>query len=263
MTESEASPDELPELERAYENFTRILEAHTAALASIGVVATLPDPEAALAVHIDLALHRKKGRAIKDSIGPARDRLREAVDEHARGGETLRRMTIVALCGAIEYLVKAVFVSQAHQNPEEAAKLIANKKIKLYASEVVGLPASEQWFVIADRLWEALSEGYPRTYERATRLLTEHTYLAFGDDAKKEVAAVLKTADEVQLFDEAFLVRNCIVHNGGRVSSALARHSRRTRGEVLVVDKTYGTKLIRVLKEFADGVRHTEHAGLF
>jgi len=80
------SPDELPELERAYENFVRILGAHTAALASIGVVATLPDAEAALAVHIDLALHRKKGRAIMEAIGPARDRLREAVDEHARGG---------------------------------------------------------------------------------------------------------------------------------------------------------------------------------
>jgi hypothetical protein len=133
----------------------------------------------------------------------------------------------------------------------------------LHAPEVVGLPATEQWFVIAGRLWEAPSEGYPRTYERAKRLLTERTYLAFGDDAKKEVATFLKTGREVQVFDEAFLVRNCIVHDGGRVSSALARHSRGTRGEVLAVDKTYGTKLILVLKEFADRVKHTEHAGLF
>ena len=55
----------------------------------------------------------------------------------------------------------------------------------------------------------------------------------------------------VAALDEAFLTRNCLVHNGGRVSSALARHTRRQVGEPITFDAGVLAPMLRPKRDLA------------
>jgi hypothetical protein len=237
------------ERSRAFEAFSRIYDVHRAALQVFALVPSLPDAESLLETQIRLAQMRA-GNLGTDVSQSASQLLAAVTAERERGLETMRRLTLVSVCGALEYLVKAVLVDQAAIDPDAASSLLTKAKVKLNASEVLGLTSLEQWFVIADRLYEQLAEPYPLTHERSVRMLTEFAPFPLGEDQKAHVVKAL-TKDQIRCFNEAFLVRNCLVHNGGKVNSPLARFARKQRGDLIVLDSKYGTPLLNSIGKFA------------
>lgn len=241
------------ERERAYAAFQTILTAHSAAIGSLKLVASLPEAEQLIAAQMKAQGGWKVDVAL-DDLAPLADRVISiAGEELDREFETLRRITLVSLCGALEYLIKAVLVDLASFEPLRAAAIVAPSKVKLSASEVLGLGSGEQWLLVADRLFESLAESQPLMYQRAVKFLSDYGHLPLGEEQLPQVRNLL-TGDDVRHFNEAYLVRNCLVHNGGRVSSALARFARFQRGEVLRVDRKYGVPLIKSVRTFAEQV---------
>ena len=248
------------ERERAFEAFNAILHAYTAALQAVGVLATLPNGQQLVFAQIKLRSGMRDGFEGADLEEAADNFIDMARAERERDFETLRRVTLVSLCGALEYLIKAVIVDQAAYDIGKATKLLIKKNVKLSASEVMGLTPTEQWFTVADRLYDALSESDPLMYPRAVRLLNEFTFLPFGKDQQSHIDTILN-ADESRLLNEAFLVRNCLVHNGGRVSSALSRFSGLKRSDLIELDRRYGSSLLKTIRKFAIGLNSVWLAG--
>jgi hypothetical protein len=241
------------ELDRAYAAFDNILQSHTAALLALGVVATLPESEQLLKAQAWMRAARPEETALASMTKRAQQGVETSQQELLRDFETLRRVTLVSLCGAAEYLVKAVFVDLATLDPVVAASRLPRSNLRLAAHEVLALSPNEQWFEIADRLFESLAAGEPYVYERTKKFLSEFAHQPFGKAQTDWIQELLNDEDAKRL-NEAFLVRNCLVHNGGRVSSALSRYSKQPRGSLLVVDRSYGSVLILAIVRFAKSI---------
>ena len=134
--------------------------------------------------------------------------------EKSAGYSTILSSALVAACGAFEYLLKATFVDQALLGRGEAAKRLPKKKLTLSAAEVLACPETEQWFLIADRLFEQLGEDQLPDV-RVKAFLGNHTYLPQRAEQEQSIAEVFEKLN-IEKFNDAFLTRNCIVHFGGR-----------------------------------------------
>lgn len=223
----------LEEQERAYKHFEAVHAVHNAAIQAFEVLPSLPDSDDIVAI----ALRVKDGLKSPDGDSYFRraQRMSEAMAaERERGYQVIRGSALIAVCAAFEYLIKATFVSQAAYNPRAAAGLLANTKINMRAGDVLGMPETEQWFVIADALFTELAKSDPPMHSRVRRFLVDYTYLP---ERPTQLPAMTKALDGVvddRKFDEAFLTRNCLVHNGGRVSTPLARFTKQPVGELIV-----------------------------
>jgi hypothetical protein len=235
------------ELSRAVDQFDEIVLLHIAARRSIILAATLPDAETRLQVQISTN-ERLKHRVGDDTLEDAEASLMTARREFEDDFVRLRRSTLVSMCSAFEYVVKATYVDQASSDPVEAGRRLEGVNVKLRASEVVGLDATERWYLVADRLFDHLGEASNirlRGFgERARRLLTEFVP---SDKARTKGIEEAFHGETLARLNEAFLVRNCFVHNGGRVNNALASEAGKVRGEMLVLDRKYGTGLMRAI----------------
>lgn len=240
------------ERDRAFEAFCEILLTYQAALQALTLMSAMPDAEAYLEAQLKLRLGMPQDGGLRFG-GLADDLLEMTKVERERGFSTLRGLAIVAICGALEYLLKAVLVDQASEDIDRAASLLAGSKVKLNASEVLGLSTSEQWFAVADQLFKNLGEGSTSMHRRAVRYLTEFAYLPKGADQKGHISEALNEL-QVRHFDEAFLTRHCLVHNGGRVSGQLARLTGQTRGSLIQLGPAEGSRLIAPLRAFAQTV---------
>jgi hypothetical protein len=232
------------ELNRAVDQFNEIVQLHRAARRSIILAATVPGAEGMLQAQILINERLKHGVGV-DTMEDAEDVLIAARREFDDDFVTLRRATLVSMCSALEYLVKADYVDQASSNPVEAGRRLDGVNVRLRASEVVGLDATERWYLVADRLFDFLgdpSNNKSRGFgERARRLLTEFVP---SDKARIKGVDSAFSGERLEKLNEAFLVRNCLAHNGGRVNAALAGFPRRAHGEVLKLDRTYGPGLM-------------------
>ena len=225
----------LNELERAEDHFNAVLAVHSAAISAFEVLPTLPESEDIVAISLRL----KRGMQSTDSpesLTRGAQSIHEAMTaERDRGFRVIRGSALIAACAAFEYLIKATFVSQAAFDPVAAAALLADAKVKMLAADVLGMPATEQWFAIADQLFEQMPNPPRQMHLRVRRFLLEYTYVA---DRDKDLADLSLAFDAVggAKFDEAFLTRHCLVHNGGRVSRALARHTGRRAGDPIAFE---------------------------
>ena len=235
------------ELNRAEDQFREIVDLHIAARRSIVLAATLPAAEAMLHAQIAVNERLKHGVDI-DAIDDAEDVLttarREVDDDFVR----LRRAMLVAMCSAFEYLVKAAYVDQASTDPAEAGRRLDGVNVRLRASEVVGLDATERWYLVADRLLDHLgdqSNAKSRGFgDRARRLLID---FVASDNARTRGIEGAFSEGRLEKLNEAFLVRNCFVHNGGRVNAALSQITGKTYGDMLVLDRKYGRALMQAV----------------
>ena len=223
----------LDEQQRACTYFRAVLSVHSAAIQAFRVLPTLPESDGIVAT----VLRLKDG--LKSSDGEAYLRYARQIsatmaDERDRGYKVIRGSALVAVCAAFEYVIKATFVSQAAYDPRAAAELLRTTKLRIRASDVLGMPETEQWFAIADQLFDQLAETDPAMHKRVRRFLLEFTYLP---GRNTDLTAMTKALDGLQVggtFDEAFLTRNCLVHNGGRVTAVLARISGQPVGALIV-----------------------------
>lgn len=207
---------------RAFARFEEILRVHTAAIVAFEVVAALPNAPELVAANA----HLKRGMAptvLRPDLSDYSDQvLVSMATEKANKFAVIRGSALVAVCGAFEYLVKATFVNHAALDPLAAAGLLANARLRLSVADVLGLSEIEKWFAIADRLFDQLSEAHPHMHSRVERFFLDFTYMPWG---KRQLSAFKERMAKVDAkkFNEAFLVRNCLVHNGARVSTQLSR----------------------------------------
>lgn len=94
-----------------------------------------------------------------------------------------------------------------------------------------------------------------KIHQRVGRFLLEYTYVADPDRDKglSNVKLIFDGMDAAK-FDEAFLTRNCLVHNGGRVSSALAGHTRRPVGAPIEFDAGVLGPMLKPIRDLADAL---------
>ena len=249
------------ERERAHETFTKVTHAHVASIQALGVVAALPDACSLIAAkqQVRSAL-RGDGRT--DGFAAQADMVVKYVQEmHESKFETMWQMALISLCGALEYLVKAVFVDQAAHDQAKAAALIEDVKLNLKASDVLGLPVTEQWFIIADALFKELGKRHPQFYQRCTCMLQDYSALQLPAVQREHLETALG-ASEIKNINEAFLVRNCLVHNGGRVSAALAKAKGLERNSLIQLDRDYALALIVPIIRFAECINSVWSATL-
>lgn len=100
-----------------------------------------------------------------------------------------------------------------------------------------------------------MAESSPLYFDRLRKVLLEHTHLELGEHKRKELEDAFGKLEK-RAFNEAFLMRNCFVHNGGRVSSQLARYTARNRGEQIVLEKGEVGRLLDPIRETADEMTH-------
>jgi hypothetical protein len=242
------------ELNRAEDHFRETVQLHIAAMRSIILAATIPGADALLQGQIKINDRLKRGVGI-DAIKHAEDVLFAARREFDDDFVRLRHATLVSMCSAFEYLAKAAYVDQASSNPTEAGRRLDGVNVRLRASEVIGSDSTERWYLIADRLLDYLGEqasNKTRGFgDRARRLLIEYVP---SDEARTAGVKAAFSGHQLVKLNEAFLVRNCLVHNGGRVNAALSSVSGKARAELLVLDRSYGPELMQALIEVQEAL---------
>lgn len=240
--------------DQAYEQFKRIIDVHMSALSALRLMVALPEAEHGLAALLHLRQGMGPNRA-QPTLDFAGDLIALARLEQEDQFATLRGLTLVSACGALEYLLKATFVDLAATDLGAATKRINSLKLRLPAADVLGLQPVEQWHQIADAALLSLGQDFPRMHSRASALLLKYAPNPWGEDDHRHLSGAL-TEPKQRLLDEAFLVRNCLVHGGGKVSSTLAhfRGAPANRGQPIRLDSASGPNLIAVLRDFADAV---------
>ena len=241
---------ESEELSRAYDRFNAVLMVQRASIIAFEMLPA--SPVAAQLVSAALRIRAGVEPALTGQLADneAEAMLESMLEEQKRGYEVIRGAALTAACGAFEYLVQAAFVSQAAADPGEAAKRFADSKIKLLASDVLGTSEREQWYAIADELFEHAGKTHKSMCKRVENYLIGYTYLF---EPEKDAARIRRDFEALdgRSFDEAFLVRNCLVHNGGRVSSQLAKHSGRLMGQPIEFDKAMLGRLLKPIRDIA------------
>lgn len=241
------------ERERAFSRFEEILNVHNAAIETIRIVAALPNASDLIAASVRLRKGMSPELSAEQVDGHATLVLDILAAERKRDFDVVRASALVAVCGAFEYLVKATFVDQAAGDRQQAAGLLAKTRLRVAATDVLGVSVSEQWFAIADRLFEHLSEAHPQMHDRVQKFLLNFTCMPYGDSQKKPLKDVLDRVDSSK-FNEAFLVRNCLVHNGGRVSTQLARVARLTVGDPISLSRPDLQPMLLPIRELAQAL---------
>ena len=241
----------LDERERAYARFKATLDVHNAAIHVFETLHSLPNGREAIAAGIRMNRGMAEGLDQKRVDSYVDDMFDVVANEREAGFSTIRSSALIAACGALEYLLKATFVNQALFDPAKAAAKLSRKRIRLLASEVLSCLETEQWFLIADRLFEQLADEERQMHKRVRLFLREYTLLPGGQDQTDFLDKAFSELDAFK-FDEAFLVRNCMVHNGGRVSAALSQHSNQPIGKEIVFQRKALAPLLKPLRGLAE-----------
>jgi len=117
--------------------------------------------------------------------------------------------TLVALCGGLENLVKETVWVKLMENPALVSKLGEQRAIKVSLEEFLSSGQEERARLIVDRAYRE-SGARHGPYERFLLLLK--TVEAVPTEPPK---------DDRKAIDDAFEVRNAIVHNGSRIDRRL------------------------------------------
>ncbi len=167
----------------------------------------------------------------------------------------MRSSALIAVCSAFEYLIKARFVDAAIADQESATKQLSAKRlnVKLDLIEVLGLPANEQWFAIADELFKKAGDGGKPMSDRVRLMLFDYVDMhpVERDQREMEFEQQLSAAP-LERFNLAFLVRHCFVHNGGRANRALSRATTQPTGHEIVLTDPEFLGLVGAVRKVAE-----------
>ena len=252
--------DSLNESERAYVQFRAVLAVlavlavHDAAIKAFEVLPTLPDPDAFVATVLRLKHGMKTTETTESSLESAQSMLDVISAKRDRGYQVIRSSALLAVCAAFEYLIKATFVSQAAFDERAAADLWVDIKFKGLASDILGVSKKEKWLAIADQLFNQMPDPPKTMHLRVIRFLRTYVYLVDRRKDAVTLEAAFKAVDTKKL-DEAFLTRNCIVHNGGRVNNALASVAGRLAESMIVFRDGVLGPLLQPMRQIADSPR--------
>jgi hypothetical protein len=152
---------------------------------------------------------------------------------------------LVALCGAIEYSTKAFFVDGLINRPQMQKDWEAIKsKVKVSSDDTA--TTVEQYFGLADDFWRKLAKSHPPVGQRLISFINEKC-------ASARQSFNSESFNVVDL-NEAFLVRNAFVHNGGKVTLILENYGF-CKDEVIGLDIKRLHRYVTSMVNFCEAVR--------
>jgi hypothetical protein len=151
-----------------------------------------------------------------------------AIREVGRSFTTYRKFVLISACAAMEHLWKATFVEATLRDSGVLAEL--DVKLTLAPADVIGLTDEEKLFAVADELYRSPSRHRKNWshFDRFDYLVA--SLLPLSASRRLEVQAWLKETDK-ELFNEAFQVRNRLVHGGGLADRRLGARLNFQTGE--------------------------------
>jgi hypothetical protein len=169
--------------------------------------------------NIKVLMHQKNNfdpKRIKEITSDFIQRIMENAGETERGEfYLLCQNTLVALCGGLENLVKD-FVAAAFLFEPELMRKLEDRSIRFSVSSVIFGTDDERSRLLVDELYreEGARHGQFHRFFRLLDYIDSGVFKGHWD--KKQVSAI--SSD----IDEAYEVRNAIVHHGGKIDQRLA-----------------------------------------
>ena len=139
-----------------------------------------------------------------------------AVSQSHNDFQDYRHFAIVGMCSALEYSLKSLFVDFVKFKKLSLDRL-ADKSVRVNAWDLASLDREDRLSILADKLYQDAEKK--SAFEKFKYYLSE-VIVCPAEEWKEAIARV-----DVENFNEAYLVRNCIVHHGARVNSLLGKKS--------------------------------------
>jgi hypothetical protein len=146
----------------------------------------------------------------------AADRVIEIAQELVNTDfQSPRKASLISYCSALEHLAKCFFVEWAELMPNRVRGL-DTVRISLQASDFLDSELRDRLFLVADKIYQEASAG--KGYFDKLRNIV-NTYVPDEIEGLDSKIGKVNKDD----FNEAFLVRNCLIHHGATVNRQLSR----------------------------------------
>ena len=144
------------------------------------------------------------------------------------------------MCAALESLMKNILV-QCMEPRGNWVKTLDSVKIRFKATDFLLASERERKFVIADELWKdgTAANGH---FEKVEKLFSLHLPHFSKEFAK--LTSDVSSAD----FNMAFVVRNCLVHDGGLANNQVAQHTEFAVGEKIILPNVLAGRLFNAIE---------------
>ena len=214
----------------AQQRLRNVQHAYYTAVASVRLLATNPDLGSAIAIQ---GILRKglKGKIDHQKLLDVSELISEyAASQLASDFQDYRHFAIVGICSALEYSLKSLFIDFV-QCKKLSLDRFSDKSINVNAWDFVSLDRDEDRLsLLADKFYQDAS-AKKSAFDKFKYYLSE-VIACPGSEWKGVIAKV-----DVDDFNEAYLVRNCVVHHGARVNSLLGKKSGFKIGEKIFVNE--------------------------
>ena len=137
-----------------------------------------------------------------------------AHEEQENDFQGVRRSALVSTCSALEYSAKCLFVARAELEPA-SLDAISTKRLSVSLGDYVSAAPRDRYFALADKLFQEVeSKWHFDKFSNFVKTIAPELHTEY-------IASLLGIAKND--FNEAFAVRNCVVHHGSRVSTFMSR----------------------------------------
>ena len=177
----------------------------------------------------------------KEAIDRFVARIMENAEGHSdQGFHTFRATALISMCAALESLIKNILVQWMDPTGQQV-KALDSTKIRFKATDLLLASDRERKFAVADELWKegTAANGHLEKVERLFSLHLPH----FSNEFATLNSDVIR-AD----FNMAFVVRNCLVHDGGLANNQVAQHTEFAVGEKIILPNVLAGRLFNAIE---------------
>lgn len=173
------------------------------------------------------------------------DLVEWANEERRTDFQGIRRAYLIGACGALEHLAKCCFVAWVEED-SEIFERIQSKRLSFSLDEYLTGESQDRAFVAADRVFQAIE--IRRHFQKFCTYVCQLVPTRYEDELAsfKDVNA----AD----FDEAFSVRNRLVHHGARADLRLGQAFSITSGQPLQVKRAHAKRYMQAMDAMAAAI---------
>ena len=252
VTGKEENCDELPKIGNdphffeAKQRFSNVRDAYYTAVALVRQLAVNPDLGDTLAIQgfirngLKEQVDNQKLKDVSESV------TRFAKSQLENDFQDYRHFAIVGICSALEYSLKSLFIDSV-QCRKLSLDRFADKSINVNALDFSSLDREDRLSLLADKFYQDAAAKKP-AFDKFKFYLSEVIFCP-AEEWKDIIAKV-----DVENFNEAYLVRNCIVHHGAKVNSLLGKKSGFKVGEKIVVDKKRFDRYFSTIRAMGDAL---------
>lgn len=229
----------------AHDELRFIRYAHSASIVAIQMLATNNE----IRPHVETLFRINAGfLPVGDGAysGAASRAIDVASDLVSSNFQVLRRSSLISLCAALEHLLKSVLVEWSEFAPEKIAGL-EQVKISIHASDFLEAEQRDRLFLVADKLYQDASSA-KSYFEKLRAIFRTHL-----PDQTAALAIELKNISENDV-NEAFLIRNCLVHHGAKVSRFLSSRTEMEHGSPIILSAKSLGRYFDAIEKLADAV---------